>query len=69
MNRSVSGFAKRNYSLASPNRKSAPNNTFGGGESRKENEADPIYDQEDPISESFNQRTKETGFEFGKIPG
>lgn len=36
---------------------------------KTENEADAIYDNEDPITESFNQRTKETGFEFGKIPG
>lgn len=69
MNRSVSGFAKRNYSLASPTRKSAPQNMFATGLAKKENEADPIYENEDPIAESFNQRTKETGFEFGKIPG
>jgi len=36
---------------------------------KTENEADPIYENDDPITMSFNQRTKETGFEFGKIPG
>jgi len=39
------------------------------GGAKKEYEADAIYGNEDPITESFSQRTKETGFEFGKIPG